>query len=307
MKSQSICILLCKLDGARFLEEQLRSISCDAFSSAEIIISDDGSVDDGLSIARSVLEERLFPFTIRQGPGQGFAANFRSLILAAEPTFDLYAFCDQDDVWHDSKLSAAAAEISQHPGHLPVLYGSRTRITDETNRPTGFSPLFTKKPSFQNALVQSIAGGNTMVMNRVAFLLLQKASQAGPFISHDWFAYQMVTGAGGIFIMDRTPRVDYRQHGKNVVGTNNGFGAVIARLVAGFSGRYTQWNAMNLTGLMANRELLTPEANATIDFFQVARSGGLIQRVVALRKSGVYRQTFKGNVSLWAACLLKRL
>jgi glycosyltransferase involved in cell wall biosynthesis len=307
MKQQTICILLCKLDGEQFLEEQLRSIEIGAFSSAHFLVSDDHSSDDGLKIAKQVLLERKLPFTVRQGPNEGFAENFRSSILAADAGFDFYAFCDQDDVWHADKLTAAAETILQHAPNLPVLYGTRTRITNRENKPIGLSPLFSKPPSFQNALVQSIAGGNTMVMNRSAFLLLQKACSDVRFVSHDWFAYQIITGAGGVFIMDQTPHIDYRQHENNAVGTNTGFWATLQRLEAAVGGRYARWNDINISALESNRHLLTENAKSVLDSFKLARYAPIRTRLTALRKAGVYRQTIKGTFSLWAACLLKRL
>ena len=307
MKHKTICILLCKLNGERFLEEQLRSIKTGAFLSAHFLVSDDGSTDAGLAITKRVLAETGFAFSIRQGPSQGFAENFRSLILAADTDSDFYAFCDQDDVWHDDKLSVAAEYILQHSAHIPVLYGSRTRITDDNNQPIGFSPLFAKAPSFQNALVQSIAGGNTMVMNKAALILLQKACENAGFISHDWFAYQMITGAGGVFIMDQTPHIDYRQHDNNAVGSNAGFLAVFDRLTAGLNGRFASWNEINIAALESNEALLTDESRATLSTYKTIRSGRLIQRLLALHHSGVYRQTTKGTISLWLACLIKRL
>lgn len=307
MNRHSICILLCKLDGERFLEEQLRSVETGAFASTHFIVSDDQSTDGGLAIAKRVLTERGLPFTVRTGPNEGFAENFRSLILAAAPDFDFYAFCDQDDVWHRDKLTAAVEALMRHPKHIPALYGTRTRITDVENRPIGFSPLFSKPPSFQNALVQSIAGGNTMVMNKAALLLLQNACEKVRFVSHDWFAYQMVTGAGGVFIMDQTPHIDYRQHGNNAVGTNMGFWATLERLEAAVGGRYARWNDINIAALETNRDLLTPDATASLNMFKQARTGSIKARLTALRKAGVYRQTLKGTFSLWAACLLKRL
>ena len=255
MSANTICILLCKLDGERFLEEQLRSIETGPLLSAHFLVSDDQSTDEGLAIARHVFAERGLPFTVRTGPNEGFAENFRSSILAADPNHDFYAFCDQDDVWHADKLTVAVAALLKHSQDVPALYGSRTRITDVNNNPIGMSPLFAKLPSFQNALVQSIAGGNTMVMNRAALLLLQKACADVRFVSHDWFAYQMVTGAGGVFIMDQTPHIDYRQHDNNAVGSNTGFRAALERLSAGLNGRFSDWNDVNIAALQSNRRL----------------------------------------------------
>jgi hypothetical protein len=146
-----------------------------------------------------------------------------------------------------------------------------------------------------------------MVMNRAALLLLQKACADVRFVSHDWFAYQMVTGAGGVFIMDQTPHIDYRQHENNAVGTNTGFWATLERMEAAIGGRYARWNDINIAALETNRVLLTGEACTVLDYYKQARTAPFNARLKALHKAGVYRQTIKGTISLWAACLLKRL
>src|SRR5690606_26251104 len=100
------------------------------------------------------------------GPGRGFSENFRSLIKRPAETAFL-AYADQDDVWKPDKLSAAIARIEQ-AGPGPVLYCSRTELIDQDGAPLGMSPLFSRPPDVRNAILQSIAGGNTMVMNRAA-------------------------------------------------------------------------------------------------------------------------------------------
>ena len=82
------------------------------------------------------------------------------------------------------------------------------------------SPLFRRPPSFRNALVQSLAGGNTMVLNRPARDLVALASRRARFVSHDWWAYLLVTGAGGAVHYSAKPLVRYRQHAHNLVGAN---------------------------------------------------------------------------------------
>ncbi len=303
----SICIMLCTLNGADYIEEQLQSINISGFKKSILLISDDGSTDACLTIAEEVLNQKGLKFKVFSGPNAGYAENYRSLINAAEPQYDLFAFCDQDDIWHNEKLSVAAKAIIKHSPNTAVLYGSRTLIVTENKNNLGLSKFFAKPATFQNALVQNIAGGNTMVMNRAALTLLQCASANMPFVSHDWFAYQIITGADGIFLMDQVPRIDYRQHNNNAVGSNLGVWATLKRLNAGLNGRLSNWNDINIAVLENNRALLTRGARATLDAFKTARSAGFVARLVALRKSGVYRQTLRGTISLWIACTLKRL
>ena len=89
---------------------------------------------------------------------------------------DYFAFCDQDDLWDEDKLAEALDWLEKQPADTPALYCTRTRTVDERGSEIGLSPLFRRRPSFRNAIVQSIAGANTMVMNKAAWLIVREAS-----------------------------------------------------------------------------------------------------------------------------------
>src|SRR3546814_7225140 len=58
---------------------------------------------------------------------------------------------------------------------LPILlYCSRTLIFSDSRKISTKSPLFKFPPSFENSLVQSLAGGNTMMINNRSRELLKK-------------------------------------------------------------------------------------------------------------------------------------
>ncbi len=153
--------------------------------------------------------------------------------------------------------------------------------------PIGQSPLFRKAPGFRNALVQSIAGGNTMVMNRAAFAIVRQSAERTSFVSHDWWCYMLVTGAGGRVIYSAEPHIGYRQHAGNVVGTNAGIFAKLARIRGLFGGRFAGWNARNIEALLRCRDLLRDDVVATIEKFDEARRSGLyspLHRALSFRR-----------------------
>src|SRR5262249_46946867 len=160
-------ILLCTLNGERFLVEQLASLERQTFTNWRLVASDDGSNDHTKSILQAFKRSHeTGKVEIIDGPQRGAPANFLFLACRQNPVSDYYAFCDQDDVWEADKLARAIAILEQAPPGVPALYGSRTSLIDESGEKFGLSPLFPKTPTFRCALVQSIAGGNTMVFNR---------------------------------------------------------------------------------------------------------------------------------------------
>jgi len=236
------------------------------------------------------------------GPREGFARNFLYLLRAAGPESRFAALSDQDDVWLPGKLTRGIAALSNMPTDEPALYCGRTLVCDAALTPLGLSPHFTRPPDFRNALVQSIAGGNTMVLNRAALRLAQEASvEANEIVSHDWWLYQIVTGAGGRVIYDPVPQVLYRQHGANLVGANQSALARLSRLIGLFGGDFRSYNTTNIRALGPSAHRFTPENRKLLTHFAKARHEPLRLRLSLLRQSGLHRQTRAGTAGLWCA------
>lgn len=304
-----VAVLLCTMQGQRFLAEQLNSIATQTHPAWEIWASDDGSDDHTHSILEHYQDhwgpERL---SIHAGPAEGSTANFLSLTCRADIDTEYFAYADQDDIWESDKLERAVRWLQTVPAHIPALYGSRTQLVDERNQYIGYSPLFTRSPSFENALVQNVAGGNTMVFNRAARDLLRRAGDQVQVVAHDWWAYMVITGCGGRVHYDPYPTVRYRQHGENQVGANNiTLGARLVRLRLLLKGRFRSWNDANIQALQSIRPLLTPSSQVTLDEFATIRNGSVFQRLMGLWSTGLYRQTVTGNLGLLAAALLRKL
>ncbi|MER8462622.1 glycosyltransferase family 2 protein [Mesorhizobium sp. M1396] len=303
-----IAVLMGTKDGAAFIDEQLRSLLAQSHPLVDLWISDDGSIDGTIAIIEAWKSRwTKGRMTLVEGPRQGFAANFRSMILDRRIDADGYAFCDQDDIWEPDRLESAIRWMQAHDAKTPLMFCSRTATMTETGSLVGHSPLFARPPSFRNALVQSIAGGNTILLNAAARDLLARASARTGFVSHDWWAYLIVTAAGGIVRYDPRPLVRYRQHAANLVGANASWRARVSRLGRLFKGEFADWTDLNLEGLVVNRDLLTEDAAQCLDLFTRGRQGGLFRRLAALRKSGVYRQTFSGTLGLYLAFILGRI
>lgn len=304
----SVAVLLCVYNGGRFFVPQLDSLQAQTIDRIDIWASDDGSSDGSASVLLSARDNwQKGDFHILEGPRKGFSENFRSLITNYDIDADYVAFCDQDDLWEKDKLEAAINWLTTQPSDRPALYCSRTRLIDEDDRPIGYSPLFPRPPSFRNALVQSIAGANTMVLNRAAHRLVREASRRTGFVSHDWWCYLLVTGAGGKVYYSARPKIGYRQHGTNLVGSNDSPLARLRRYIFLWHGGFAEWTEKNLDGLNACRDLLDGEGRDLIDGFARVRRRGLVRRLAGMRKLGLYRQTRGGHLGIFIASALGRL
>ncbi|XBS69868.1 glycosyltransferase family 2 protein [Acerihabitans sp. KWT182] len=302
-----VAILMGTYNAQEFLESQLNSIAAQSFNEWTVWISDDGSRDNSLAIITEFQNkwgaERV---VLLQGPQKGFAENFMSLVCNPAIRADYYAYADQDDIWETNKLVRALALLNGKGDQLPVMYCSRTRLIDEHDRELGLSPLFTKQPSFANALMQSLGGGNTMVFNHAARQLLLEAGRVS-IISHDWWTYLVVTGCGGSVIYDAYPSVRYRQHSNNLVGTNKGWSNHMIRLRRLWRGEFKKWIDCNILALQQIKRKLNRENAQRLHCFTMARKIWLLPRLVILKQSGIYRQTLLGNLGLLIAALFRKV
>ncbi|CAB3829612.1 glycosyltransferase family 2 protein [Achromobacter denitrificans] len=306
--NQRVAILLCTYEGESYLAEQLDSYIDQTYPNWTLWASDDSSSD----ATRHILEgykSRWEPgrLNIRLGPRKGFVANFMSLLCNSELDADYYAFSDQDDIWHADKLQRAVDWFKQIPAGLPALYCTRTELIDDSGRSLGYSPLFKRPPSFANALVQNVAGGNTMMINNAARDLLLQAGPNLDVVAHDWWVYIVVSACGGRVRYDSQPSLKYRQHGGNLIGANAGLAARLYRIRMLFRGHLQAWTNQHIIALTPLLSKLTPANRRTYERFINARQRSLLPRLLGLKCSGIYRQTTLGNLGLLVAAISNRI
>lgn len=304
-----VTVLLATWNGAANLREQLDSYRHQTVAPDRLIVSDDGSSDETLAIlAEFAASDPGFAVDLHRGPRRGGARNFLSLLAAVPEGTDFIALSDQDDVWLPDKIARGVRLLSALPAGHPVLVGGRSYVCDAALGNRRLSPLPRRAPAFRHALVQNFAGGNTMMLNRAATDLLRAAApEALRVVVHDWWIYQMISGAGGTVLFDEAPLLLYRQHGGNQIGANAGVEAKIRRLRWMLRGRFRRWNAINLSALRASAHRFTPENRAILEDFARLQRAGLFDRLAILHRLGLYRQGLEGTLSLWLAALLGRL
>lgn len=306
----NIAILLATYNGAICLQEQLDSFAAQDQPPALILVSDDRSRDDSCEIVRCFA--RAHPdlrVELLEGPGKGAAQNFLALLRACPDWIDIVALSDQDDVWLPDKLRRGVRALQADPAqHDSLLYCGRSLECDESLGNRRLSRGLRRPAGFRHALVQNVAGGNTMMLNRAALDLVRAAScEPRKLVVHDWWLYQIVTGAGGRVLFDDAPLLLYRQHAGNLIGANRGLEAKKKRLKMLVSGRFRRWNTINIAALNASAHRLTTENREILRLFSEERNRGLLHRLGMLWRTGVYRQGLPGNLSLYLAAMLRRI
>ena len=308
-KKRKVAIILGFYDGYEFIRKQLQSIFEQTHQNFIIFVTDDNSKDK-FSLEKLNINERN-KNKIRVGlrnKNIGYAQNFLNALVSIDGDFDYYAFSDQDDIWHREKLEKAINSLEGYPDNQANLYGSRTELIGESEEiKLGKSIEFKKSPSFQNALTQNIFGGNTMVFNRNAFDLICSSNINQKIIAHDWWCYQIISGAGGNIFYDKNIYLKYRQHNNNLIGSNVSLKDKWLRFCKVANGNFKIQNDHNLQAIINNQNLLIKSNRKTLTNFIKARNSFLLKRIFYFAKSGVYRQTLIGNIALFIGILIKKV
>ena len=128
-----ISIAMATFNGARYLREQLDSIGRQSLLPTEVVISDDGSTDETVAIAREFAASAPFKVIIdAHAQRLGFTQNFVRAINRC--TGEIVALCDQDDVWYGEKLAVATAPFADRSVSTVT---HKVQVVDEHLKPTG--------------------------------------------------------------------------------------------------------------------------------------------------------------------------
>ena len=306
MTSPRVLVFLGAYQGAPFITEQIGSILKQSVS-CDLVISDDGSLDGSREFVQEIASVSAST-TLLEGPRQGFCANFLSMFQLSDiDRYDFVAWSDQDDLWEPHHLARAIASLRSC--RTPAAFGSRTRLINASGLPIGYSPVWKRPLCFQNALVQSVAGGNTLVMNRQCVRWIQQCLASnnidiGQWVSHDWAVYLMLSLAGFPLIWDAVPTVHYRQHSTNLIGSNRGFFARIDRGRRLKNGVFARWIQLHLLCLQQLTDAMLPVSRDALHGLMDATSTRGMASFRAIERSGVYRQGFLDQRVLECAALV---
>jgi glycosyltransferase involved in cell wall biosynthesis len=210
-KIPKVTVLLTTFNGVRFLEEQLTSLFGQQGVEIEIMANDDGSTDGTMEI----LEEwkvKGFNLSISQSMGLGPTRAFLKLLQACDDK-QFVAFCDQDDVWAENKLTV---QISFLDASTPMMSTCLRLYINENGIVIGKSKRLRNPPSFLNSMFENIAPGNTMLLNNAAVKVINEL-QNPPIFHYDSWIYLLISAFGKVVFVP-SYFVKYRIHSNNYVG-----------------------------------------------------------------------------------------
>jgi len=126
-----VSVIIPVYNGEKFLEEAIRSVIDQDYSSWELLIVDDGSTDTTASIAGKFAADIRVKYYFQDNAGVSSARNNG----VRNATGDFFAFMDADDVWLGSNLLEKVNYLVNNPN--VGLVHSHTEIINESSVRTG--------------------------------------------------------------------------------------------------------------------------------------------------------------------------
>ena len=308
--SRSVAVILGFYNGNKFILDQIDSIISQTHQNISIFIFDDNSTEK--IFKNEILQRQKFKNQIRiikRKYNLGYAKNFLNGLMEVKDNFDYYAFSDQDDIWEKDRIEEALINLNNKNKLTAYLYCTRTTYCNyDCSREIGSSKIFKKPATFNNAILQNIAGGNTIVLNNKAKKIISKTIKCKDYISHDWWCYQIISATGGEIIFNHKRTVRYRQHNKNLIGMNCSFEDKIKRLFAFISGQYKYWLEVNIRNLKLNEDIFLKKNLKVLHYFSNTRkTKNPLRKIDYYIKSGVYRQSKIENIIMTIGLLLNKI
>ena len=304
-------------NGKDYLREQIDSIlaqNCKEKMGVDLklFIRDDGSKDGTQKILDEYAEKYPDKISWYQGENIGVIKSFFELIEKSDVKAEYYAFSDQDDYWHKEKLSAGIEQIKSMTNDdvkEPLLYCCSQLLVDENLKEIDNTMTRKeKRASFENAVVENIVTGCTIVMNKT----LRDMAKAYPpkfTVMHDWWFYLLASCYGKVYY-DKNQYISYRQHGTNTVGYNTSKVKEFKDRVKRFRG-----NRQNITKQLSEfiriYKLYKKEDDNTLFFndavkrkirlaYELVKYSKKVKyvpkRAAILKKTGIYRQRKIDNI-----------
>jgi glycosyltransferase involved in cell wall biosynthesis len=225
MSEPSVSVALCTYNGARYLEQQLASISSQTLPPDEVVVCDDGSQDGTLDLLRRFSRTVDFPVRVFENDGVrlGSTKNFEKAIGLCQR--EIVCLADQDDVWKPRKLAVLHATLEEYPDAGYVF--SDAELIDDIDSPIRTSLWesvhfrgavlgnFSKSMQVEALLHRSAVTGATMAFRRGLNSIILPISS---YVVHDYWISLLASCVGSYGVPIPESLIQYRQHTGQQIG-----------------------------------------------------------------------------------------
>ena len=214
---ETIDILLPVYNGENYLKEQIESILLQSYKNLRLLIRDDNSTDNSVSIINEYSNKDARVLVIKDNFGNlGLVKNIEKLL--ENSTSEYIMFTDQDDVWFQNKMEKMYELIVNKDKDIPILLHSNCYVTDEKlNIKKEFLKNSVEEYTIRDMFFKFFVQGSSTMINR------KLKEHALPFVDniyvHDRYLHILSEIYGERYFLNE-PLMYYRQHSKNLIGSN---------------------------------------------------------------------------------------
>lgn len=212
-------ILMATYNGEKYLKEQIESIINQSYKNWTLLIRDDGSKDNTVSIIKEFEKMDFRIKLLKDSKGNlGFVKNFEELLNYSQENYIM--FSDQDDYWEKDKIENYIEILEKNKSLLqkPLLIHSNSSICNnnlETIKEAFVNSSIANKNNDNAYFFSYIVQGSTVMINR------KMKEICLPFLNnvtlHDRYFHLMAEFFGTRVFIDKS-LMKYRQHTDNEIG-----------------------------------------------------------------------------------------
>jgi len=226
-KMPQFSVIIPSYNHARYISQAISSVLAQSLSDLELIVIDDGSSDNTLSVIQAFHDQRLKIYA--QANQGAHAAINRGIQIA---TGEYIAILNSDDSYENQRLEKIFQIFTSHPE--AGLVGSYINIIDADGHSLGIKqgyknfnpwPLSLPEKSIRHGqnLQKALVTENYLATTS-NFVFSKKTFEAiGPFrrlrYAHDWDFALRVANQLPLFLIEE-PLINYRIHSSNTISEN---------------------------------------------------------------------------------------
>lgn len=214
MCKDRISIALATYNGGLFLREQLDSLYKQTRVPDEIIVSDDGSTDDTITILEEYHKKYGLNYYVNN-QSHGINNNFERAIRKCSG--DYIMISDQDDIWFPNKIQVSLDKIKEIEKDKPALVSSQNYVIDGQGNVVEKRLKITKDTfTCADTLLQpdGVTRGCSLMFNRKLLDVLKPFPLTKDCLYDHYIG--VVCASIGIKYNLSVPLMYHRRHGGNV-------------------------------------------------------------------------------------------
>lgn len=218
----AVHIVCSVFNGARYLNEFMKSLQSQSVGNWRLWVRDDGSSDDSQRLLNELKTDDARIRLVDSRGNIGVVPSFARTLDAVPAEARYIMFADQDDIWLPIKIeyTLKAMMLAEETARGPVLVHSDMKVVDENLHviDESFWHLAHLNPeahSLRQLAARNIVTGATVMINRA--LRERVGTIPREAAMHDWWIACVASGFGKLVAIS-TPTMLYRQHGANTVG-----------------------------------------------------------------------------------------